>query len=276
MKKQILLIVLIFIVLGGCDNVKETNKTDFNGELLILNPTNKVMDKDTVSIYNIISKKTISFGEKYCDWPVFNKDKNKLLVINDSGILEYDCNNFNSNYIFQGKYIEHVCYIPGKENISFIQNNKLYTYDIVAKEKKYILDVDNGYSWNKDGSKLIYCKDGKIYTYELSTQNNTYFTDGINPQYSNNSQLLCYKKHYKGSKQMLVIKELNSNKQWEYKTNGIASFRFSPDDRFIALEESKTKNFFTSWDLIVWNFQIDKKEIIIQDVINPSQSIDWK
>jgi hypothetical protein len=75
---------------------------------------------------------------------------------------------------------------------------------------------------------------------------------------------------------MLVVKDLINNKQWEYKANGISSFRFSPGDKFIALEKSTTRNFLTSWDLAVWNFQRSSTETLIKDVKNPSQSIDWK
>lgn len=272
-------------LLSGCMS-KGAPATNIKGKIVMSSPTNTVMDKDTVVIYDLEKKNYIKFGGTFYDSPAFSKDKSRVLMIIEESpctIVQYDYVNNTYEFIYKGSLqdgtvLEYAYYVPDKNAVSFIQDDKLYIYDMLTKQKTYVIDANWGYFWNSQGDKIVYSQNGKIYTYELLTAKKKYLMEGKNPQFSNNNQLIGCITYDDNGKQILVIRNIDDGKEWEYKPGGmIINYRFSPDDNNIAIEESRRANFFfEAWDLNLWNFRKNTKSSILKNVANVSSSIDWK
>ena len=113
----------------------------------------------------------------------------------------------------------------------------------MTKKSEIVLnDVWFNFSWDKDGINLLFQKKindkMNVCKLNLDTQNEEILFIGKDPKYSNNGKYLSYIIY--GSNDILVIKELETGKEYRYKSyNVINAYEFSPDTKYVAVIENK-------------------------------------
>ena len=82
--------------------------------------------------------------------------------------------------------------------------------------------------------------------------------EGGSPQYSNDNKYIAFAKKSNGASRIIEVRELGSDKLWTFKANRLHYFRFSPDDKYTAIEQ-ESKKYMKDYEIIVWDFKNNKK-----------------
>ena len=243
-------------------------ESDDGGGIIILNPSNNEQ-KDILREY-------------YIDSPAFNQDSTKILAVTNkhTQIIEYDIDSKSIKDIYNdpNAIISEVEYIPNQRAISFIKNLKLYYFDLETKSEKFITDIAEGYSWSTSKNCVIFTcmeKDGlMVYKYNLENGKSERLFNGKDPVYSNDDKYIAYLKP--GGRENLVVRELSSGIEWEYKKGGIYFYKFSPDGNYIAIQQER-KNAIKEQEMVVWDFKNNNLGTLIEKIRNGrTGSFDWK
>jgi hypothetical protein len=310
MRKRVffIAIIVVMIILACIIVVKRnTNKLDIkqlNGQLLI---ENNIDNKDDTYTYahgalictasNGDLKKVFSSEDYYTPY-CLNQDKSKMLLLkhmenpakNDYVIFEYDLKTkvltgivkYNKDIPNSTIYYTNIKYIPGKHQISYLWNGKLYVFDMDSKIESLIMKgddiADSNYGWSEDGNKLIYEKENNINILDLSTHNKNFVTgiEGFSPIYSQSEKYIAYLDDFVHS---MKVRDMKTGEEWTYSTDDmITSYVFSPDDKYLAIVEKdvgiiKSGAHFNG-HVKVWDFKNSAFGTLIK--YYKGDTIDWK
>jgi dipeptidyl aminopeptidase/acylaminoacyl peptidase len=292
----LLLIAGIFAIQNMHGWLNKVNVNELSGDIVMVNPNQPKYTADIKNnawcIYNLVEKKYTFLGDTMLEYPVFSKDKTRVLFKKSDAGNDYslvECDYLHNTYIqlYQGKegnktYFGYPYYVPGQEGlISFTENDQLYTYNTKTKEKLFVTDAGK-YSWSMKGNKIVYVKDKKIYIYKVATglteclekavpENSSF----VAPKFSNNGDIVGYIAHQENkSQEKIVLINLSANSTLEYDSGGIYGFCFSPDDKYVAVNHSKPSLVGMAFDLSVWDYINGRETVLIENTL--MSDIDWK
>lgn len=300
MKKRI--IIVLTVVLMVCTAVMfikyKSNEIDIealSGDILITNPNSDTGSGKGLMVYHLYSgKSTEILNNTYFRGPSYNNSKDKVLgitvIIVDSfsgitrnSIVEYDLktNDLKTIVSFNDSTsCSYVKYVPNDENrISFTRGNKLYLYNKMTNKENFIYEGVAYYSWSKDGKYFLFSKDGKVCRYYVATNKIEELFEGDQPEYSNDNKYIAYfASPSRLGINVLVVREVATGKEWEYKSNGIYYYKFSTDNEHIAIiQENTTIKWFYGQEIKLWNFKNNKTMMLEEHISSGSySSFDWK
>jgi hypothetical protein len=295
--------ILLVVILSGL--IIKIYLSDFEldlehcmGEIVLGNS----YDEITVYKPSVKSRKTIAINTEYSIYDC-NKKKNSVLVvdynekptINDNAIFEYNYNNNEYTPIVKCKttppdeyssfkddistvHFDKVEYIPGRNAISYKWWNDLYIYDTQKNEEAFITKVSDKYSWSKDGSNIIYCPENDsnyIYKYYINSKTTEKLFSGSSPEYSNNNKLIAYTPDNLSKE--LFVRDISTGKVWKYRAGGIiVNYKFSPDDKLIAIFELNKKFIVPSQrgPVKIWDFKNNLSNTLVRNY--RGHSIVWR
>lgn len=312
MRKRVFFIAIIAVMLIlACILVvnRNTNKLDIkqlNGQLLI---ENNIDNKDDTYTYahgalictasNGDLKKVFS-SEDYFTPYCLNQDKSKILLLkhmenpaeNDFVIFEYDLKTkvltgvvkYNKDIPNPTIYYTNIKYIPGKHQISYLWNGKLYIFDMDSKTESLIMKgddiADSNYGWSKDGNKLIYEKENNINILDLSKEKKISTTGmtGFSPIYSKDEKYIAYLDDH-SYKDSLKVKDIKTGEEWTYSTDDmITSYVFSPDEKYLAIVEKDVGLIHIGaridGHIKIWDFKNSAFGTLVE--YYKGDTIDWK
>lgn len=276
-------IFLILLLLVGCDGA--TNNQ--SGEIYLIDARVPKTGNAIISMnpsgddINAIMKNNIFYSIE-C-----SQDKTKLLLGGPNySIYEYDLKQKKLNTIIVNKFTKtvegyyYVRYIPHSNKISYMSSDGLYVYDMDKKERTRIVDASDNYTWSMDGKFLLFCNDipRKIYKFNINTKEIQPLFNGESPEYSNNNEFLAYTLVHAGKdkKDILVIKDMKSGKEWRREEYSIVAYRFSPDDKYIVFNGNKKGSLTPGMEYIKkWDFKKGRTWTLIKDYYS-STPISWR
>ncbi|PKM79680.1 MAG: hypothetical protein CVU89_17030 [Firmicutes bacterium HGW-Firmicutes-14] len=281
MIRILIILSLVSTFLIGCrvgENQIDLNLKTLPGIIVMRPPTLKMSEHGRgLDIYTPgENKHSLILKEQNIYNPQFNKDKSKIVALKQGDIVEYDLKNnvlktlLKSNLNTSFLYVK---YVPNRSEISFINDNRLYVYDIPSKITTYVTSVSSNYCWSEDGDTFIFSDQNQVYEFNVKDKSNRPLFKGYDPQYSNNNQYLAYLL----DQGILIVKEIDTNREWKYKTNRIYHYTFSPDDSYVAVEQDSTKWLSTDKQLIIWDFKNGKSDYLISFIMDGLHGdFDWK
>jgi hypothetical protein len=274
--------------LAGC-KIDFQSLADIKGQIVMCNPN--ISDNDChegILIYTpknnhyLYLAKNISFSSLS-----FSENKEKILgVIHNShncSIIEYNIKTKEIipilNKSDKDVDLDFVQYVPKSDSISFMAHPYFYVFNPKTKERKKIIKAFADYSWSKDGKKLFYSKDWKTYCLDMESKKTSLYIKGYQPQLSASNDYIAFQTisddlNFDTAK--LVVKEVKTGKEWRFKISvGVCGYRFSPDDKYLAILERTPTNQYRDINLISWDFKNNKKIKLIEHIRDWS-GIDWK
>ncbi|WP_373000578.1 TolB family protein [Lutispora sp.] len=287
---------IFLLIIVGCNQKDELLKENLTGELILSTPVSSLQkDNKGLAIFKPSLKKyEIMLNDQYLSSPTLNRKKDKVLARSTTKIVEYDMKNKTLNvlYIHKDNTIDNISYIPTQDSISFTayENGRenIYGFNKNSGSNNILIkDIYGSYSWSKDGRLILFGRRSKAengkYKYSVNMYNinmgkeETLF-EGYAPQYSNNNQYIAYKEaNASNIDNILVIREITTAKEWIYKSNAIYTYRFSPDDNYIAIEQQSRKFASKDYEIIVWDFKSSKKDVLIETITRGyNTGFDWK
>ena len=176
------LILFFAIVIGYIVNVIFfSSSRDFaglNGEVLLMQ--GDAAPEFPVVRYNPRTKKTFEIKDIYY-YPQYNvNSKNNIIAIIDENNMQniYELSSGDgSSYsrkrlIYSGRDVEHPKFVPGKDSISFIEDNKLFYYDIeIGGEPVFISNMSSEYYDWLDSDTVLYSMDAGEGNYNIMAYN---------------------------------------------------------------------------------------------------------
>ena len=232
-------------------------------------------------IYDLKSDELIEKRVNFYE-PKYNvNEDNTLIAIVNNGDKQEICEFTQGLYekkrtIYIGKNIENPKFVPNKDDISFIEDNKLVYYCIDKKEYSIIAPVAYPeYDWLDSDTVLLTHESSQnktnIYAYNTSEKKmSLYKENAANPAISYNRKYLAYQLPV--NRDTVYVEDLSNNKinKIQVKNKGILPFKPSNDGKYmlcVMYELSKA-------DVVIINISNSKIKKIISNVF-PS-SIDWK
>jgi hypothetical protein len=279
--------LIVFITVGIIFIKYKSNEIDLkslSGDILITNPNSSDTGSGKgLKVYHLNSgNSTEILNQMYFRNPSYNYSKDKVLgitvdivdrslgITRDS-IAEYDLKSNDLKTIVSfNDYTScsYVKYVPNDENlISFTRENKLYLYDKTMNKEHFIYEGVGYYSWNNDGKYFLFSKDGNICTYDMVTNKIDELFPGGQPEYSKDNKYMAYIASPSIVGNILVVREMATDKEWKYKSNGIYYYKFSPDDEHIAIiQENTTIKWFYGQEIKLWNFKSNKTAMLEEHI----------
>ena len=284
MKKKIYSILFLgmLTLLSGCGVDKDKLSGEFiiSGNLLSDEPHGIYLYFPQEDDLELLSK---GYFGMYNVGIEYNNDKTRILadkyINGETYIIEYDIVNKEEIEIVKdetinNRYIDYLKYVPNSRKISYVEDGKLYVYDMnTGKEAVIITDkVYGDYSWDKEGEKLIYTADKKVYLYNIKTKESTFLFKGHSPVFSNNNEYIAYR--YGGE---LIIHELETGEEWNLgEIKRISQHKFSPDDKYIAYSEQYSGIVNNPYfKIYVEDYKNGKRTLLLKGD-EPLPAFDWK
>lgn len=263
-----------------------------SGDIAIIN----IIEKDTHGI-TIFTPNTGNYNGVLkgilCDKPSYSEDKQRMLVVPTASNPEVDSKATILEYRFKDmcitplvKYNEtgdnaysNIKYVPTQNAISYNMRLKLYYFDLTSRTQTYLTDAVGGYTWAKDGKSFLFCynRNDKIYQYNMESKEIKPLFDGYSPEYSKSNDYIAYI-----TRSGLAVKEVKTGKEWIYKTRaGIHCYRFSPDDRYVAIEQTHHSiisflKYYDGYEMKVWEFKTGKVKTLIEHISSTYRDFDWR
>ncbi|HUC92866.1 MAG TPA: hypothetical protein VMS09_12725 [Paenibacillus sp.] len=282
------LILFFAIVIGYIVNVIFfSSSRDFaglNGEVLLMQ--GDAAPEFPVVRYNPRTKKTFEIKDIYY-YPQYNvNSKNNIIAIIDENNMQniYELSSGDgSSYsrkrlIYSGRDVEHPKFVPGKDSISFIEDNKLFYYDIeIGGEPVFISNMSSEYYDWLDSDTVLYSMDAgegnyNIMAYNIANRKAVIFkNNALAPALSINKKFLAYRLSNDSS--VVILEQLNTvgpQKSIKVNAQGILPYKPSPDGKYLAgavYNLSKT-------DVIIINVDTNKTRTIFPSML--PAVIDWK
>lgn len=272
----VIFLLLVCVISFYIFSKKNVKLQGLSGEIVLANPNMEKNNGRGIVIYNLVNgtEKLVWDTGKYISINSQDSKSKVLLVDRENEIFEGNIyNNESITYLFSS-IGRDFAYMPNQEKISFINNNRITIYEKKHKNFTNIMLTErlSGYSWAKDGKSLVYSNGKTIYQYSLNEKEKTPLVRGINPLYSSDNKYLLYSQDLT----TLVVLELQTGKEWTYSGNHIYP-QFSPDEKFIAFQVQSKKAFSKGRDLVIWDYQADKMQTIIEDIdLDTSGQFVWR
>ena len=285
MRLSIIGSLLLLFMLTGC--YSEVSN-DYVGEIAMTYPNTKLKSLNNyqkgIMIYLPSTKRFshVAQSRGFSDLS-FSENKKKIMgVSTNNTIFEYDIETNNMTLVYKGSNedasYDYLKYVPKSDLISFCSYPNLCIYNQRTKEIKKILPhIWGEYSWTKDGKKLLYSISGRGTIYSLDIENNKstlYSKEGFSPQLSRSNNYIAFMT----KNGEIIVKEIKTSRKWSYKGLELIYYKFSPDDKYLAIiEVVPSKTFMCGINLTVWDFRNNKKNTLIEDIYQGCQSnFDWK
>jgi hypothetical protein len=283
MKKIFLLVLLVAVVLITLlivrNMIKKLDVKSLPGEL-IMNGLD-AYNKGLIRYEPRNGRIDMVENELNYSSPVYSANKDKILAVEGGDkITEYQIQEGKKNMIESLRDPAYVKYIPNSSKISFVSSGELFIYDKISKNKTLITEVAGDYSWSKEGKSFLFCKerqDAQVLKYDIETGSINTLFKGYNPVYSNDNRKIAYVL-YSTDKDVLVIRDIDTGKEWKHKANGISFYRFSPDDKYIAISQAHQPwnfKYLKGGEILVWDYEKSKTGFLIEHIDN-STEFDWK
>lgn len=251
--------------------------------------------KGIVLITPKTDKYEVLLDNQYCNLQDYDKEKNLFLFRNENSIYIYDISQklVKSVYTHEDSAFDSIRFIPQSNSISFTTyeyNGKDYMLNLyrinisTLKIDLIIRNVWGNCSWENNGKSVLTTfrdidKSGnpkyEIYLNDIETGKKALITEGREPEYSNSNKYIAYLKT-KNTEQrtVLVVREISTGFEWEYKTNAIRTFRFSPDEKYMIISQQSTEYFSKGSDVVIWDIKaLDSMKLIKDSYI---RGILWK
>lgn len=268
----------------------------YGNGLIILTPGSS----DTLNILN---------DRIYCR-AEFNSDRSSVLAVpviqepkpDESTLVEYNLKTGNIKELVKNKgvpppgyssrevstiYYNDIRYVPKKNMVSYLWGNSLYTFDLSTSTETFITKLmgeDSRYSWSKDDGFTAYLSEDdsdmntSIVSYNVKTKESRRLFNGYSPEISNKNEFIAYEKFNPNTKGFnLVVREVSTAKEWFYKNKGsIVNYRFSPDDRYLAVVERDKKWLANpqTGPIQIWDFKGSTASTLIKNY--GGTNLDWK
>ena len=258
-----------------------TNKFDtkeLRGNLLMVNPYGKNNGTNKgIETYDFMSGKSIEIlNDLSIRDPLYSHDREKILFITGNCISEYNIKKQVVNKLICGSESAYYCakYVPNKNEISYIIGNGFYIYNPDLNSSKLLTELAGDYTWDNKGENILFNENGNVCRYNLANGTVDVLFDGQDPEYSNDNKFIAYRRLYNE----LIVREIDTGREWTYEANGIKYYKFSPDDKFLAIFENNAslRNMF-GFELKVWDYTNGHKILLRKNIGSSSNSnFDWK
>ena len=279
------------ILLAGC-KIGLQSLADVKGQIVMCNPN--ISDNDHTKGILIYTPKNNRYLYLAKNIPFsflsFSENKQKILGVtynsHNRSIIEYDIKTKEITHILNKSDndvdFSFVQYVPKSDSISFMAHPYFYVLNRKTKERKKIIKAFADYSWSRDGNKLFYSTNYKTYFLDMdSKKTSLYIKDikGYQPQLSTSNDYIAFQTisdDLNFDTANLMVKEVKTGKEWRYKISvGVCGYRFSPDDKYLAILERTRNNQYRDINLVAWDFRNNKKVKLIEHIRDWS-GFDWR
>lgn len=277
-------IVVILVIVGYYCSI-QPKFNNLQGQL-VLDYSVRSSEKKGLEIYNLETNKIENIlSDKSCSYSDYSLERNKFVVVIETDgfdkIYEYDPTTNELELLIDNKseftIFTNVRFAPHKDAISYQMDGKLFLYDLAKKDKTFIANCYGSYSWEDSGNFLLLDKitvsDDSEYSqnkfeiikYDTQTSDFEVLNEGMNPEISKSNRFIAYSNNDKG-KNDILIEDVLTGEEWGIDDrNHIYSYRFSPDERYLAYSRENNSSFSnTLYDVIIWDFKKGKTKRIIR------------
>ena len=244
-----------------------------SGKLIVMNEAINKDKLDGISIINLRTNKTniISQVGRYSCMDYCEK-RNSVYAVSqeDSGeseIFEISLDNKETQTVKlrvnedDTRKYEYLKCVPNRNAISYSDNGNIYFYDFDTEKESILISDCHDYSWNKNGTKIIYgnLKDMFIHEFDLTLKKDINLKiNGYSPQYSSDEKFINFFK-YRGNVSYPCVRRVSDGYEWIYKNNDVWEICISKDASKLLMRQTSFKWFGGSYpELIVWDYKKNK------------------